>query len=349
MTNVTTSRLRVRQNSSTLAKTTNETLRNGEFFYETDTKEIKVGDGVTPYNALRGLYSEQVAAAQVAAGTYEGRNLAETFATEVASAGSVADFLHARCAAGNFNNIYPMDYWYESTSAATIDGNSVPAKSRKCVIIAIDPYYQSGDDAAMGHHITVMAGLSDYTVMYNSTNNNNGSSINANPWLASKLYAVMNGVNNATTNKIGTVGFNSSAGGYLQLFSSKLRGYMLNQRCFLPERYNASNALTDSTGWSWQNRGLLFAPSEIEINGCLIHANKPSMTQQNPDGFGPYCQFPAFKTVKGRLMFGRAHWWSSSVGGGGSTNACDVTGDGNATCNNASNTGIHAPLCFHIG
>ena len=344
-----TKRMRVRQSDRSTARSKNETLRLGEFFMETDTGEVKIGNGTSKYRSLLGIRSEAEIAEQIAQGIYAGTNLEEKFADEIASYSSVADWLHARCASNNFKGIYPFDYFYDQSTAATIDGKSVAATRRKCVIAAIDPYYNAGD-TAMPHHVTIFAGLSQYTVMFNSTNNNNGSAIDNNPWKASKLYAVMNGVNNASTNNIGAVGFDSSSGGYLQTFSSSLRNRMVEQRCFLPTRYNSSSTLTDHAGWEWKGRGILFAPSEIEAYGCLIHSNKPTMTAQNPEGFGPYCQFPIFRSAggRGRLMNGRASWWLSSVAGGSSTDACNVNGYGFADCNSTTNTLIHAPLCFHI-
>ena len=345
-----TKRMRCRQSDSATAKSKNETLRLGELFYETDTGEIKIGDGVTRYNALLGIRSESKIAQQLANGTYKGTDLSVKFATEIAKYGSVVEFLHARCAAGNFTGIYPFDYWYENTSAATIMGTEVAAKSRKCVIAGIDLYYNTGDTALSSHHLTIFAGLSDFNIPYNDINNNNGTEANPNPWRASKLFAVMNGVNNAGTNKIGAVGYNASSGGYLQIFSSALRNRMVEQRCFLPTRYSSTAALTDHAGWDWYGRGMLFAPSEIEAYGCLIHSNKPTQTAQNPEGFGPYEQFPIFKSAgqNGRLLFGRSSFWLSSVAGGSSTGACIVSGYGNAHTGSTSSTGIRAPLCFHI-
>lgn len=348
MTDVITRRIRIRQGSSSAAKSANEVLRLGEFFLETDTGEIKVGDGTTAYKGLPGLRSEARIAEQLAKGIYRGTNLEEKFATEIANYDTVADWLHARCVANNFEGIYPFDYFYDTTVAKTVDSTAVAGgQKRKCVIAGVDMYYNTGD-TAMPHHLTIFAGFSAANVLFNTVNNNNGSSYDANPFKASKLYAVLNGVNNASTNNIGAVGFNAADNGYLQTFSTKLRGYMKEQRCFMPERYSASATLTDHTGWNWKGRGMIFAPSEIEAYGCLIHSTKPSMTQQNPEGFGPYCQWDIFKSAASRLLFGRASFWLSSVAGGGSSHACTVYGNGSAACHDTAGTYRRAPLCFHI-
>ena len=350
MTDVITRRIRVRQGTKAAATSKNEVLRLGEFFVETDTGEIKCGDGVTRYTSLLGVRSEAEIAEQLARGTYRGTNLQEKFADEIASAGSVAAWLHARCAAGNFKGIYPFDYFYDTTVAQTVDGTSIAAgQQRKCVIAAIDPYYNSGNNA-MPHHLTIFAGFSAANVVFNTTNNNNGSSYNANPWKASKLYAAMNGVNNSTTNKIGAVGFNGTGGCYLNTFSTALKGIMIEQPFLAPQRYNANSALNDHTAcnWNWEGRGMLFAPSEIEVYGTQIHSKQASLAQCDFEGYGPYCQWDIFKTVAGRLLFGRTNFWLSSVAGGGSTLACIVNGNGIADVYNTSNTNRRAPLCFHI-
>ena len=91
-----TKRMRCRQSDSATAKSKNETLRLGELFYETDTGEIKIGDGVTRYNALLGVRSESKIAQQLANGTYKGTDLSVKFATEIAKYGSVVESLYDR-------------------------------------------------------------------------------------------------------------------------------------------------------------------------------------------------------------------------------------------------------------
>lgn len=342
------SKILIRQDTKAGWAVANPILLQGEMGIETETRRTKIGNGSAHWNSLPYTDEEEKILSALARGTYRGVNLQEKFANEIAGYSSVADWLHARCQANNFEGIHPFDYFYDTTVAQTVDGTTVAAgQQRKCVIAAIDPYYSNGD-TAMPHHLTIFAGLSPVPVLFNTTNNNNGSSYNANPFKASKLYAVLNGVNNATTNNIGAVGFNATSGCYLNTFSSALRNRMVEQRCFLPQRFTANQTLTDHTGWNWDGRGMLFAPSEIEAYGCLIHSNKPTMTQINPEGFGPYSQWDIFKTAAGRLLFGRISFWLSSVTGGGTSYACILNGYGDATCYNTTTAYVHAPLCFHI-
>ena len=342
-----TKRLRMRQGDSATAKANNEVLRQGEPFWETDTGEIKIGDGETHYNNLLGLVSEAKIAQQIAQGIYEGNDLTVKFALEIGLYSSVADWLHARCAAGNFTGIYPGDYFWDNMAAGTIAGTSVPATRKKIYIAGIDLYYGTGDTEINTHHITCFT-LSDQNMTWNDVNNNNGSGYSEHPYLASKLHAVLMGINNASSNKVGACGYNASGAGYYQLFSSGLRARMIEQRAHMGKRYSTTAALNDDNGQAWVGRGLVFAPSEIEVYGTMIHSVKASFPQS--ENYGPWCHWPIFKSAgyRGRLRFGRLGFWLCSVPGGTSTIACFVAGDGVANAYYASVTGLRAPLCFHI-
>lgn len=352
MTDTITKRIRMRQGDSATAKARNEVLRQGEAFWETDTGDIKVGDGETHYNNLLGIVSESKIAQEIANGTYMGQNLAVKFAAEINAApynGDVVDWLHARVQAGNFKGIYPFDYVYFHTNAGTVDGKSIPAKDRKFIIAGINLYKGTGESEITQNHLTMFA-LSDENHTWNDVNNNNGSGYSEHPWIASKLYAVLNGVNNASTNKVGACGFNAANAGYLQLFPAKIQNYMLNQQVHMGKRYSTSAALTDDNSQAWVQRGKLFAPSEIEAYGCAVHAYKISGAG-NSEQYGPWCHWPIFRNAgnTGRLIYAnRASWWLCSVPFGFSTSACAVLGHGIAYCYSTSGTYPRAPLCFHF-
>lgn len=350
MTDTITKRIRMRQGDSVTAKTKNEVLRQGEAFWETDTGDIKVGDGETPYNSLLGIVSESRIAQDIANGTYMGKDLAVKFASEIAAYnGDVVDWLHARVQAGNFKGIYPFDYIHIHTNAGTVDGKTIPAKDRKFIVAGINLYKGTGDTEITQNHITLFA-LSDENHTWNDVNNNNGTSTNEIPWKASKLYALLNGVNNASSNKVGACGFDASGAGYLQLFPTKVQNLMLNQQVHMGKRYSSTAALTDDNSQGWTERGKLFAPSEIEAYGCAVHAYKISGAG-NSEQYGPWCHWPIFRNAgnTGRLIYAnRAAWWLCSVPFGISTFACDVSGHGYATCYDTSHPWLRAPLCFHF-
>jgi len=99
-------RMVMRQGSKAQAESENEVLLQGEFFYETDTGRIKVGDGDTQYKKIISFSEEAAIAIMLEQGIYTGCNLSEKFAAEIANYSSTAAWLHARCAAGNFAGIY---------------------------------------------------------------------------------------------------------------------------------------------------------------------------------------------------------------------------------------------------
>ena len=343
-------KIQIRQDTAANWASINPVLLQGEMGLETDTRRTKTGNGSSNWNNLPYDDEETRILAALANNTYEGTNLQTKFAAEISGYSSVADWLHARCEANNFYGIHPFDYWYENTTSATIDGNSVSAKSRKCTIAGIDLYYGTGDSGNLvsKHHVTVFAGLTDNTVLFNPINSNNGSSYSEHPWIASKCYAVLNGVNTTGTNQQGSIGFNAENAGYLQIFSSALRNRMVQQRAHLGKRYSSSSTLTDDNSQAWVNRGLIFAPSEIEAYGCMIHSVKAGFPQS--DNYGPFCHWPIFKSagLRGRLLSGRRYFWLCSVAGGSSTYACSVTDHGLSACISTTNTGVYAPLCFHL-
>ena len=341
-------RMTMRQGSKAAAESANEVLLSGEYFYETDTGRIKVGDGDTAYKNIISFSEEAAIAVMLEQGIYTGCNLSEKFAAEIANYSSTAAWLHARCAAGNFAGIHQFDYWYEATSAATIAGTSISAQNRKCTIAGINLYKGTGNTELTDNHLVIWAGLSDMNITFNDTNSNNGSTYNASPVLASKAWAVLNGVNNVGTNKTGSVGYNANGAGFLQTFSSTLQGYMKNMRCFMGERYSSTAAVTNDTGQNWKDRGKLFLPSEIEVYGCMIHSNNTAQTYGNQEGYGPYCHWPIFKSAgkNGRLREGRASWWLGSVVGGSSSRVCSVHGNGYADGYDATGTWLRLPLCF---
>ena len=343
--------MQVRQDTSARWKALNPTLVSGEYGLATDTKELKIGDGVTPWNNLLSITGEADIAEQIARGIYKGQDLAVKFAGEISSGNysSVFAWLHARIQARNYAGIYPGDYFYAQCSAGTVGGQAVAAVNRKCTIAGIELYRMCGDsEPLMRNHITVYAGNTGENVQWNGVNNNNGTEDNPCPWKASKLYALLNGVDNAGSNVGGNVGYDASAGGYLQLFPEELQGYMVEQRIYMDKRYSSTAVLTENNGNEWQGRGKLFVPSEIEMYGHPIFS-AGSTGSNNNAARGPYCQFPIFKTAgdAGRFLYGRASLWLSSVSEGSSAGACNVYALGIASRDGTSST-LRAPLCFHM-
>ena len=98
----------------------------------------------------------------------------------------------------------------------------------------------------------------------------------------------------------------------------------------------------NSYGEAFETTDELFLPSESEMFGSAIWAECED---------GP--RYEAFATAKDRLRFDEDgdsdwYWTRSSVRGGYSTYAANVSSYGGASSNGASHASVRVPLCFAI-
>lgn len=286
---------------------------------------------------------------------YEGVNLETKFATEIAAAGNVYAWLNNRKNAGNFEGIHVGDYFSVSLSAGTVAGYSIAAQTFKCRIVGINTY-KSCADTNIGNMLYVISDeVINTAIKWNPTDNNNGTASQNKPWLASAAYAVLNGVNNYTTNAYGNAahGANASAKGILQLLPSTLQSVLKQKRNLLDNRYSSSGLLTGSTGWDWADMGKLWLPNEVEVYGCGIRSN---LSQTSGFWFpeaGLSIQFPWFANncehrVKRNSSGARCSWWLSAPASPSTTGVCSVPNDGYASSHAAASSGVFLPLCFCI-
>lgn len=286
---------------------------------------------------------------------YEGVNLETKFATEIAAAGNVYAWLNNRKNAGNFEGIHVGDYFSASLSAGTVAGYSIAAQTFKCRIVGINTY-KSCADTNIGNMLYVISDeVINTAIKWNPTDNNNGTASQNKPWLASAAYAVLNGVNNYTTNAYGNAahGANASAKGILQLLPSTLQSVLKQKRNLLDNRYSSSGLLTGSTGWDWADMGKLWLPNEVEVYGCGIRSN---LSQTSGFWFpeaGLSIQFPWFANncehrVKRNSSGARCSWWLSAPASIITTYVCNVGYSGYAYSRYATSSSIFLPLCFCI-
>ena len=286
---------------------------------------------------------------------YEGVNLETKFATEIAAAGNVYAWLNNRKNAGNFEGIHVGDYFSVSLSAGTVAGYSIAAQTFKCRIVGINTYKSCADTNIGNMFYVISDEVINTAIKWNPTDNNNGTASQNKPWLASAAYAVLNGVNNYTTNAYGNAahGANASAKGILQLLPSTLQSVLKQKRNLLDNRYSSSGLLTGSTGWDWADMGKLWLPNEVEVYGCGIRSN---LSQTSGFWFpeaGLSIQFPWFANncehrVKRNSSGARCSWWLSAPASHNTTGVCYVSYTGNAPSGVAAISGIFLPLCFCI-
>ena len=164
------------------------------------------------------------------------------------------------------------------------------------------------------------------SVVWNTTNNNNGNASEKHPYLASNLHKWLNQT-------------------FFPLLPQKWKNVIANHRTLLEERYSSTAALTESTTWSWADMGKVWALSETEVYGFNVWGNGYSV--------GMDCHFPIFPDTASRIRRNpdgdRFHWWLRGAHSGNSTNACHVHGDGHAGNGNTSHTGVRPLPCFRVG
>jgi len=286
---------------------------------------------------------------------YTGINLEEKFAEEIANYSSVYAWLEERKNTGNFEGIHVGDYFYTTMKAGTVAGYSLAQQTFTCRIVGINTY-KSCADVAIGNMFYIMTDeVIDTPIKWNPADNNNGTATQNNPWLASAMYAILNGVNNYSTNAYNKVahGANASGKGILQLLPSGLQEVLKQKRNLLDSRYSASGLLTGSTGWNWGDMGKLWLPNEIEVYGCGIRSNLCQTAGFWFPEAGLSIQFPWFANncehrIKRNSTGGRCSWWLSAAASYYTTYVCSVSGHGLAGSYLATHASIFVPLCFCI-
>ena len=336
---------------SNISTDLNNAKNNINSTYTTNSNKLK-----SEYNSYTSnLGNEYQATMKAYDRLYKGVDLEVKFASEIAQYGNVYAWLEARKNAGNYDGIHIGDYFHTSLKTGTIAGYSIPAQNFKCRIIGLNTY-KSCADAAIGNMIYVSTDeVIDTPIKWNPTDNNNGTANQPHPWLASAMYAILNGVNNYDASS----GYNKAAhganggAGIISLLPSELQSVLKQKRNILDSRYSSSGLITGGTGWDWLDMGKLWLPNEIEVYGCGIRSNV-CQTQ----GFwfpeaGLSIQFPWFANncenrIKRNSSNGRCNWWLSSVASHASAYVCHVANNGSADGHAATNASIYAPLCFCI-
>lgn len=231
--------------------------------------------------------------------------------------------LQTRIKAGNFSGIHIGDY----KTITLTTGEKVVME-----VAGIDQYYKCGD-TAIGHHIDFISrDALRGAKQYNTTATNNGTADKKSPWLASALYSELNGT-------------------VYNTLPTDLKPYIIEKRALLEERYGAAGNLTTDSGWSWQNAGKLWLPTEVEVFGCT-HWSQPGY---GSGGGGCNMQYPIFIGGSKHLIKGdgnggsRCTWWELSARDGSATHVCGVTYGGHANYSSAAHATSRAPLCFRIG
>ena len=255
---------------------------------------------------------------QIAAGIYEGVDLTVKFADEIANYADEWAWVQARLDAHDVSGMLPGDY------IPIVVGT----ETHQAQIAGINTYYDTCDSGyEVKYHIDWITRdcYGGATVKWNTTDNNNGSSAEASPFLASNLNSWLN----------------STLYGLLE---AKLKAVIKEKRILAPTRYQSGQTLTDDNSWAWKTTGKLWVPYETEIFDNVQWSTKGFGESQN-------VQYEIFRNSyrarrkKQGPTGARANWWTASAYSGNATYAVLVGGNGSSNASGASYS-LYAPVCF---
>lgn len=255
---------------------------------------------------------------QIAAGIYEGMDLTVKFADEIANYTDEWAWVQARLDAHDVSGMLPGDY------IPIVVGT----ETHQAQIAGINTYYGTCDSGyEVKYHIDWITRdcYGEAIIRWNTTDNNNGSSTEASPFLASHLNNWLN----------------STLYGRLE---AKLKAVIKEKRILAPTRYQNGSSLTDDNSWAWKTTGKLWVPYETEIFDNVQWSTKGFGESQN-------VQYEIFRNSyrarrkKQGPTGARADWWTASALSGNATYAVFVGSYGDSNSSSAL-TNRYAPVCF---
>lgn len=272
---------------------------------------------------------------------YEGVDLTQKFASEIANYSDEWAWIKARIQAGNFKGIYVCDY----IPITCNNGYVLNAQ-----VAGINTYKGYGDNV-VGNHIDFICKelWNDIHVM-NKVNYNNGNANSPSPFLASDLNYWLNSMSgnvpNSKSDPSVTTEVDYTTSGVIYYLPDKLKNQIITKRVMLPSRYTAGQVLTNDNSLAWQSTGKLWIPSEVEVYGAPCWDNSGY-------GIGGFVQYPLFACNMNRAKLkcaskDRCTWWLLSAIAGNSARFAFVSSNGNFYNYNADATWVAAPVCFRI-
>ena len=329
--------------STTNINITDEPECTIDYLKNTDNGEAvsKVVDDLQ--GQLNTTYNEAEIQAQIIDRIYEGTDLTQKFATEIA-VGYSSDpwaWIKARITAGNFTGIHVGDYIpFTTTNNVTLNAQ----------IAGINTYKGYGS-TAIGNHIDfICKELWATRHPVNKVSYNNGTKEQSNPWGASDLYCWLNSslgdvpneaMANPTTEEV-----DYTEDGVYYYLPTALKNVIVEKHFLIPDRYSASELLTDDNSSAWKNIGKLWLPDECEVCGMPVWSGKSGYSLS-----GSSLQYPLFAGNMNRLKYRNGKhnsWWLLSPYSGNSSDWCVVYPLGYCSYEDANNSGVAVPVCFRI-
>lgn len=292
-------------------------------------------------------------------GTYEGLDLTQVHADEIQNDynGDAWAWIQARIRAVNFEGIHIGDYIPVTLRGGTIGGTyTITANQQhKMQVAGIDTYYNSGDEPIPHHIDFISLETLETNFIWNEGNTNNGTSSEQNPYRSSRLFAILNGVNNYSTSAQGNLkhGLNCASGGILQMLPSNCQSVLIEKRMWYELQYNSSAQTVQPTGNQWGSYGKLWLPHEVEICGYQPNSynrgeagNIDNLTRNLSKMYPLFRQQTRVKT--GADTHGRSNYWLCCPSGSAASYVCYVYGVGIMTGTAATATYISACFGFRV-
>ena len=222
-------------------------------------------------------------------------------------------------------------------------------------VAGIDTYYNSGDEPIPHHIDFISLETLETNFIWNEGNTNNGTSSEQNPYRSSRLFAILNGVNNYSTSAQGNLkhGLNCASGGILQMLPSNCQSVLIEKRMWYELQYNSSAQTVQPTGNQWGSYGKLWLPHEVEICGYQPNSynrgeagNIDNLTRNLSKMYPLFRQQTRVKT--GADTHGRSNYWLCCPSGSAASYVCFVNGAGVMDANAATNTIVSACFGFRV-
>lgn len=253
-----------------------------------------------------------------------GRDLTVVFATEIANYSNEWAWIQARLDAHDLDDLFEGDY---------IPVTMTTGEIIEMQIAGINTYLNIFSGAVHPHIDWISRDSLATTHVWNTTNNNNGDSTEAQPFMASALYKWLN-----------TTVSGDSTSNILSKLPQKVRNVIAPKRLYMPTRYTNGSSLTDDNSWADKSFTGLWLPFEGEI---FEHCSWSTR------GYGTAAmrQYGLFKSSWKAVMkrIGRggsfSGWWTASAGSGGAAYSVAVSASGFSGDGSASGArGV--PVCF---
>ena len=294
--------------------------------------------------------------AQIANHVYNGVDLAQKHAAEIAGYSSVWAWIKNRILGGNFNGINVHDYIPLQVGSA----------SMLMEVAGINTYSGLGSSLSIpgftpvrSHIDFISRNLYPNMFAWSEVSCNNGmlpatGSISLPPWRASDLYARLNSlateVLGGTTSprQVVKTAVNYTQTGIYHLLPSELKAVIVEKMAKAPQRYNSSYTATGNSGWTWCSLGKLWLPSEVEVFGCTTLGDPVQYEQ------GCFVQYPIFahhvrKRVKTVDVNHNAYPWWTITAANNSYLAMVSVSDYAVAQVCSPNAFASFPICFRIG